>query len=404
MTDELKHSTVGTSLTQTEFEGVGLHVCNSQATGDLIHASSSSQLSRLGIGSEGQVLTTVSGAPSWASGGVSDHGNLSGLDDDDHTQYVLHSDVDDTPVDGVTGDPISSNWAYDHDANASAHHAKYTDAEALTAAKAGEGIADNDIVQIDDADAADNDYAKFTAAGLEGRSYSEVLADLSGQAGAAFDWNGQDLTNLGTLGAFTLGGVLDAGDYNISNFGQFTSYDSPYTYIGRNGGAGLRLATKTSGSASQIVLSLSGNTDAPTATWLAALTHSNFTLDVNGIDVDPGSDVTADLITVMVTGTPRLYWEEPGDRFRFSHGVLLGGTTEIDGDVHLDGNQLIFRTSADPSVSADRVKVGGYDIGAGQRVLAISCEEAVTTESSTPDTTLLVRINGATYKWVLEAV
>lgn len=61
------------------------------------------------------------------------------------------------------------------------------------------GIADDKIVQIDDADVAVNDYAKFTANGLEGMSYSEVLGDLSGQATAAFDLNGQDLTNGGVI-------------------------------------------------------------------------------------------------------------------------------------------------------------------------------------------------------------
>jgi len=40
------------------------------------------------------------------------------------------------------------------------------------------GIADDNVVEIDDADAADNDYAKFTANGLEGRSYAEVRSDL----------------------------------------------------------------------------------------------------------------------------------------------------------------------------------------------------------------------------------
>ena len=61
------------------------------------------------------------------------------------------------------------------------------------------GISDNNIVQIDHASATDNDYAKFTAAGLEGRSFAEVLSDLSGQAGAAFDWNDQELDNIKTL-------------------------------------------------------------------------------------------------------------------------------------------------------------------------------------------------------------
>ena len=50
-----------------------------------------------------------------------DHGGLGGLADDDHTQYVLHTEVDDTPVNGATTDPISSNWAFDHEAAADPH-------------------------------------------------------------------------------------------------------------------------------------------------------------------------------------------------------------------------------------------------------------------------------------------
>ncbi len=48
------------------------------------------------------------------------------------------------------------------------------------------GIADNNIVQVDQADVADNDFAKWTAAGLEGRSYSEVRSDLDLEAGTDF--------------------------------------------------------------------------------------------------------------------------------------------------------------------------------------------------------------------------
>ncbi|KKK79037.1 hypothetical protein LCGC14_2837540, partial [marine sediment metagenome] len=42
------------------------------------------------------------------------------------------------------------------------------------------GIADTDVLVVDDADAADDDYAKFTTAGLEGRSYQELVNDISG--------------------------------------------------------------------------------------------------------------------------------------------------------------------------------------------------------------------------------
>ncbi|KKL25322.1 hypothetical protein LCGC14_2406490, partial [marine sediment metagenome] len=42
------------------------------------------------------------------------------------------------------------------------------------------GISDNNIVQIDHASATDDDYAKFTDAGLEGRSFQELVNDISG--------------------------------------------------------------------------------------------------------------------------------------------------------------------------------------------------------------------------------
>jgi len=67
MANELIHASQGTTLTQTEFEAVGLHVCNSQATGDLIYASSSTQLSRLGVGTNGDFLTLTAGIPAWTS-------------------------------------------------------------------------------------------------------------------------------------------------------------------------------------------------------------------------------------------------------------------------------------------------------------------------------------------------
>ena len=65
MANELKHVSVGTEITQAEYEGTAAHVFNSQATGDIMYASSSSQLTRLGIGSTGAVLTVTGGVPAW---------------------------------------------------------------------------------------------------------------------------------------------------------------------------------------------------------------------------------------------------------------------------------------------------------------------------------------------------
>ena len=65
MANEFKHGTVGTELTQAEYEAVGGHVVDSQAIGDLVYASSTSQLRRLGIGSTNDILMVKSGIPDW---------------------------------------------------------------------------------------------------------------------------------------------------------------------------------------------------------------------------------------------------------------------------------------------------------------------------------------------------
>jgi len=69
MANEFKHASVGTELTQAEYEGTASHVLDSQAAGDIIYASSTSQLSRLGIGTAGKILQVNSGAsaPEWTA-------------------------------------------------------------------------------------------------------------------------------------------------------------------------------------------------------------------------------------------------------------------------------------------------------------------------------------------------
>jgi len=67
MANELRHGSVGTELTQAEWEGVGTHVLNSQASGDIIYASASDQLSRLAKATDGNLLELASGLPAWTS-------------------------------------------------------------------------------------------------------------------------------------------------------------------------------------------------------------------------------------------------------------------------------------------------------------------------------------------------
>ena len=65
MANEFKHADVGGGLTEAEYDSVTGHQFASQATGDIMYASSSSQLSRLGVGATGAVLTVTGGVPVW---------------------------------------------------------------------------------------------------------------------------------------------------------------------------------------------------------------------------------------------------------------------------------------------------------------------------------------------------
>lgn len=68
-------------------------------------------------------------------------------------------------------------------------------------------------------------------------------------------------------------------------------------------------------------------------------------------------------------------------------------------------NSVMFDQNIDSAAVADQVSLGGYEISAGHRALAISSEEVVVTEAiGASDRTLPVRINGATYKIMLVAV
>ena len=73
MANELRHepTAAGTSCAQTDWEDTDIHRFDSQATGDILYASSATQLSRLAKGSDGEVLELASGIPSWAAKGFS---------------------------------------------------------------------------------------------------------------------------------------------------------------------------------------------------------------------------------------------------------------------------------------------------------------------------------------------
>lgn len=66
MAGEFAHITVGTELTQAEYEALTGHKFDGQATGDMMYAVSAAQLSKLGIGAANAVLHVAGGIPVWS--------------------------------------------------------------------------------------------------------------------------------------------------------------------------------------------------------------------------------------------------------------------------------------------------------------------------------------------------
>ena len=62
-------------------------------TGDIFIASSNGVAGRLAVGSANQVIGVSGGLPFWTAQSYLDHGSIGGLGDDDHSQYVLDSDI-----------------------------------------------------------------------------------------------------------------------------------------------------------------------------------------------------------------------------------------------------------------------------------------------------------------------
>ena len=90
------------------------------------------------------------------------------------------------------------------------------------------GIINQNTVRIDMVGVADDDYAKFTANGLEGRDYTQVKTDLSlnnVENTALSTWGGS--SNIATVGPLTAGsinwtGTINTGSGAITTTGSVT--------------------------------------------------------------------------------------------------------------------------------------------------------------------------------------
>jgi hypothetical protein len=151
---------------------------------------------------------------------TTDHGVLTGLSDDDHTQYVKKSTFDAQSILIATSDDTPIVLVLSEQEVAGRLTGGNIDGITI-------GIADDNILQIDGSP-NDDEIARFTANGLEGLTYAELLAVLTGQAGAAFSWNSQNLTSIGdlTAGGLISGATLNIGSGTLGTYGAVIADDA----------------------------------------------------------------------------------------------------------------------------------------------------------------------------------
>ena len=79
----------------------------------------------------------------------------------------------------------------------------------------------------------------------------------------------------------------------------------------------------------------------------------------NGVGIVPGSDTDADIITVSVTGTPKVIWDESADLFSFNKGVSLVG--DFYGYTGGDDAEIFLETYAFNGADYSRVRLHKSD-------------------------------------------
>lgn len=223
---------------------------------------------------------------------------------------LRQADVDDTPVNGVTTAPVSSNWAYDHAALTTAH-----------------GISTFGATLVDDIDAA----TARTTLGL-GTAATNATGDFATAAqgvtnGNSHDHNGGDGAQIaysslsGTPSAF--GTIAVSGQSNVVA-------DAASDTLTLVAGANITLTTNAATDTVTIAASTGGGlSDGSTLstglTFPIAGLHILDTDASHDLIISPGSNLTADHTLTFTTGD--------ADRT-----LTLGGNATLNGGTHSGTN------------------------------------------------------------------
>lgn len=344
-TDEYYH------LTSAEHTAVGALGATYQPLDDVL-----TDISALAVVADNEIMVgTGAGTLAWESGATA-RASL-GVED----KYVA-IDAGATPGylgnannDGVirTADPIIWNDGGDYCQITLSYGS--TLKKSGTALGVNTGITDDKILQVDDADAADNDYAKFTTSGIEGRSYAEVRDDLALDIGEDVQAYGAILDDLNTLGIAASDGqfivatgegvfAYEATTTARTSLGVGTGDSPQFTGIELGHASDTTLTRVSAG-----IVAIEGTNimlvgDAPTAH-----THDGDTLQLDGVNSDGGAFnfttsgavtfsqnlIMADGKTIGQAAGPLLAFDNTNNYLEVTGCDVGIGTTAPTADLHV---------------------------------------------------------------------
>lgn len=247
------------------------------------------------------------------------------------------------------------------------------------------GIANTNAVIIDSADVADNDFAKFTANGLEGRSYSEVKTDL----GLVIGTNVQAYSSI--LGDIV--GLTPASSLMIGNGAGSWTVVTPATFISNNNIAtttnSISLTNKTIDVDNNTVSNIETDNLKSVSTFVSelkikkivslkviadgtALTTGDgkmyFTVpsDLNGMNL---VDVDAAVYTVSSSGAPTVQIHNLTDTVDMLSTAITIDASEYSS--YTAATQPVIDTAHDDVATGDRIRIDVDGAGTGTAGLEV---------------------------------
>jgi hypothetical protein len=365
MANEFKHGSVGTELTQGEYESVGGHVFDSQAVGDIPYAISTTQISRLGIGAENTTFQVSSGgipewvaAPTLATGTTIGNITLANGSITDSSGAISFGNENLSTTGALSIASMGGNWT-----------------------NAGRTVADMGIVTTIDINGGTIDGAVIggaSAAAVSGTtgSFSTSLALATGATVTGIDNGalGSSATLLATQGAVKtyVDAQVTASDLDFQgDSGGALSIDLDSETLDIAGGTGIDTVGGTN--------TLTVNIDSTVATLAGSQTLTNKTLTAPTLTT-PALGTPASGVLTNATGYT-------GDTSLVTTGVLNSGSINTGFGVINNGASAITTTGL---VSAGSLTVTGTTTLNGNLILGDAAADTLAISATIQGATPLI--------------